>query len=240
MKYINISAYKFIALPSETLVPLKAALLENTANWGIKGSILLSTEGINLFVAADPQAITRFTDYLNAIPEFSDLTYKRSESDHIPFKRMRVRIKEEIICMNRPEIEPEKQTAPYIEPEELKQWYAEHRDMVVLDTRNTYEFEVGTFDQAVQLDIEHFNHFPAAVAKLPPEMKDKPIVTFCTGGIRCEKAAAYLLQQGFKNVWQLKGGILNYFEQCGGDYFQGNCFVFDERRAVDANLVVAK
>jgi len=236
MKYLNISAYKFTQLASETLPLLKEQLAQITLAYEIKGTILLSTEGINLFVAGKPQAITQFTHTLSTIPAFADITYKQSESEYIPFKRMLVRVKKEIIFMNHPEIQPEKETAPYIEPVELKQWYEQNRDMVVLDTRNNYEFEVGTFNKATHLNIENFSDFPAAVAALPDSMKTKPVVTFCTGGIRCEKAAAYLLNQGFSNVWQLKGGILNYFEQCGGDYFEGNCFVFDARRAVDSSL----
>ena len=153
---------------------------------------------------------------------------------------MMVRIKKEIIFMNQPEVQPEKETAPYVEPLELKKWYAENREMVILDTRNNYEVEVGTFDGATHLNIDNFSDFPKAVAALSEEMKTKPVVTFCTGGIRCEKAAAFLMKQGFTNVWQLKGGILNYFEQCGGANFQGNCFVFDARRAVDAALEEVK
>jgi UPF0176 protein len=240
MKYINLSAYKFIALPLDTLSLLKEQLAQSASTHAIMGTILLSTEGINLFVAGTPASITQFTDAISSIPAFSDLVYKKSESDDLPFRRMRVRIKKEIIYMNQPDIEPEKETAPYVEPAELKQWYAENRDMVILDTRNTYEFDVGTFDGATHLNIENFSDFPDAVATLPDAMKTKPIVTFCTGGIRCEKAAAYLMKQGFTNVWQLKGGILNYFEQCGDAYFQGNCFVFDARRAVDAGLEEVK
>lgn len=238
MKYINLSAYKFVKLEQAELINLQKKLMQQASAHEIKGTILLSTEGINLFVAGKPDLVDLFVLDLQQIPAFSDLWFKSSESDYVPFKRMLVRIKKEIIFMNHPDIEPEKTTAPYLEPEQLKQWYAENKDMVVLDTRNDYEFNVGTFSQAIQCHIENFSDFPDAVAKLPESFKKKPVVTFCTGGIRCEKAAAYLLKQGFENVWQLKGGILNYFEQCGGEYFQGDCFVFDAREAVNSKLEV--
>lgn len=236
IKYLNIAGYKFVNLAKESLLSLKEQLTEQTQKLAIKGTILLSTEGINLYVAGTAETIHLFTTFLGKIPEFTGLWFKRSESTDIPYKRMFVRIKKEIISLHRPEIQPEKQTAPYLEPKELRQWYAQNKDMVILDTRNTYELNVGTFAQAINLNIENFTDFPQAAAALPEEMKEKPIVTFCTGGIRCEKASAYLINLGFKNVWQLNGGILNYFEQCGGDYFNGNCFVFDERGAIDPNL----
>lgn len=236
MIYLNLSAYKFVTLESTTLPLLQHTLKENALDHEIKGTILLSTEGINLFLAGKPESLHLFIKCIQEIPAFSDIWFKFSESDFIPFKRMLVRIKKEIITMNRPEIEPEKATAPYLEPEQLKEWYAQHKDIVILDTRNNYEVDAGTFDQAIHCNIENFSDFPQAVEQLPDSLKTKPIITFCTGGIRCEKAAAYLLTQGFQNVWQLKGGVLNYFEQCGGAYFNGECFVFDDRSTVGSSV----
>ncbi|MDF3054613.1 MAG: Rhodanese-related sulfurtransferase [Gammaproteobacteria bacterium] len=236
MNQLNISGYKFIDLSSKDLSLYQALLKEKALSLEIKGSILLSPEGINLFLAGLPERIKSFVDYLKEFSEFADIWCKESLSGNIPFKRLRVRIKEEIIAMKTPGIVPSKKTAPYVTPAELKEWYQTNKDMIVLDTRNTYEYELGTFDQALTLDIETFREFPQAVSTLSEDMRKKTIVTFCTGGIRCEKAAAHLLNQGFENVWQLEGGILNYFEQCGGEYFQGKCFVFDERTAIDASL----
>jgi UPF0176 protein len=236
MKYLNLSGYKFISLAAETLPLLREQLIQSAREHHIKGSILLSPEGINVFIAAEEAAIGAFIAHMQALPGLADLWFKKSESDSLPFKRMRVRIKDEIITMKQPDIHPEQHTAPYIEPDELKRWYEENKEMVMLDTRNNYEFNIGSFDGATHLDIENFSDFPQAVAKLPESWKTKPIVTFCTGGIRCEKAAAYLLNQGFTQVQQLKGGIIHYFEQCGGKYYNGNCFVFDSRLAVDPNL----
>jgi len=152
-----------------------------------------------------------------------------------------VKIKKEIIPMGDPEIRPSEFTAPYLPPADLKTWMDEKRDFLLLDTRNDYEIAVGTFEGAKDLGISHFRDFTRATEKLTTEgfnevSKDQPIVTFCTGGIRCEKAAALLVKQGFKNVYQLEGGILNYFEQCKDVHYQGQCFVFDWRLAVNGDL----
>ena len=236
MTYLNIAGYQFVDLSTEFIADLQILLKKKAAQDGIKGTILLSTEGINLFLAGIENTAQQWMDDLRRFPEFSGLTFKLSRSNHLPFKKMIVRIKPEIISMYQSHIRPTQKTAPYLEPEQLKQWYDQHKDMIVLDTRNDYEFERGTFAHAIQLNIQQFSDFPKAVEKLSDEMKKKPIVTFCTGGIRCEKAAAYLLEQGFSEVWQLKGGILNYFETCKAEYFHGDCLVFDGRVAVNTNL----
>lgn len=236
MKYTNISAYRFIDLEELSLIDLRIKLKNKALKLQIKGTILLSQEGINLYVAGKPLTIDLFKNFLNELKEFKNLTYKESLSDSIPFKRLLVKIKQELIPLGYPEVQPAKFTAPHLSPEEFKKWYEEERDMVVLDTRNDYEVDFGTFDKAIDLSIQHFRHFPAAIKALPDTIKEKPIVTFCTGGIRCEKAAAYLLQQGFKEVYQLDGGILNYFDKCGDAYYQGSCFVFDNRAAVNPKL----
>ena len=138
-------------------------------------------------------------------------------------------------CLDR-SLLSEGRNAAYKAFSELKKWYQEKHDMIVLDTRNDFEVKLGTFENAMDLHIEHFREFSDAVDLLPADLKEKPIVTFCTGGIRCEKAAELMLQKGFKNVYQLDGGILNYFEKCGGDFYRGDCFVFDQRVAVNSEL----
>ncbi len=233
---LNVSAYRFVRLAPERLVSIKADLLSKANDLALKGTVLLSTEGINLFVAAPTAAVEAFFTHLNRYAEFTDLPRKDSFSQEQPFTRMLVRIKKEIISMGRPEVVPEEKTAPHLSAQELKQWYNDKKDMVILDTRNDYEVDLGTFKDAVDLNIETFRAFPDAVRELPEDYKDKPVVTFCTGGIRCEKAAEYMLQQGFKEVYQLDGGILKYFEECGGDHYDGECFVFDKRVAVDSDL----
>ncbi len=211
-------------------------LKQKAQDLNIKGTILLSTEGINAFVAGSRENIDAYVNFLRGFPEYADLGFKESESSEIPFTKILVRIKNEIVTMGHSEIQPEKSTAPYISPETLKQWYDEKRDFIIVDTRNDYEYALGTFDQAVDLNIESFREFPDAVQVLPAQVKQKPVVTFCTGGIRCEKAAELMSQKGFKEVYQLEGGILNYFEKIGSDHYHGECFVFDKRLSVDSNL----
>ncbi|MDF2868065.1 MAG: rhodanese-related sulfurtransferase, partial [Gammaproteobacteria bacterium] len=125
----------------------------------------------------------------------------------------------------------------YLSPNEFKQWLDAKKDVMILDTRNAFEMEYGTFENAVNLNLEKFTQFPDAIERLDSSAKEKPVVMFCTGGIRCEKASAVMLNQGYKQVYQLEGGILNYFQQCGGAHYQGSCFVFDERVALDSNLM---
>lgn len=235
MKIVNIAAYKFVTLKEAALPQWRIELKEKALQCDLKGTILLSTEGINLILAGSHNDIDAYKNFLERYSVFQGLFYKESFSDYKPFTRMLVRLKKEIISMGRPEIEPEQKTAPRLSPQAFKQWYQEKRDMIVLDTRNDYEFEMGTFENAVDLNLETFRAFPDAIDLLPDSMKEKPVVTFCTGGVRCEKAAQLMLDKGFKEVYQLDGGILNYFEQCGGDFYHGECFVFDQRVALDSD-----
>lgn len=232
--FINIAAYKFVKL--DRLADRKAHLLPFCKSRGLKGTILLSKEGINLFLAGEREPIEQFLAELRSQPEFCDLTVKESVSDHQPFSRMLVRLKKEIISMGVDSIQPAETTSPKISAHQLKEWLDEGRDITLLDTRNDYEVEIGTFENATPIGIDHFRRFPAAVSKLPQSMREKPVVMFCTGGIRCEKAGPLMEQNGFDQVFQLDGGILKYFEECGGEHYQGDCFVFDKRVAVDPDL----
>src|SRR5262249_5606336 len=144
-----------------------------------------------------------------------------------PFRRMLVKVKQEIIAFGVAGIEPGRTTSTKLAPQTLKQWLDEGRPVTLLDTRNDYEVRLGTFENAVTLGIDHFRSFPAAVRELPAAMKQQPIVMFCTGGIRCEKAGPLMEREGFEQVFQLDGGILKYFEECGGEHYDGECFVFD-------------
>lgn len=231
---LNIAAYKFAEL--QGLPELRERLRAECRAAALKGSILLSPEGINLFVAGEPAAVEQLLATLRSIPGLENLAEKRSESTEQPFNRMLVKIKEEIIAFGVEGINPARHTSPRITAKELKQWIDEGREFTLLDTRNTYEVKLGTFAGATTLPIRHFRKFPEAVAQLPEEMKDRPVVSFCTGGIRCEKAAPYLEMAGFREVLQLEGGILKYFEECGGAHWNGECFVFDKRVGVDPSL----
>ena len=231
---INIAAYQFAGLTN--LKEWRAELLEVCRAAGLKGTILLSTEGINLFMAGAAEGVGTVLAEIRRRPGLENLQAKYSESAHQPFTRLLVRIKKEIIAFGVPGIDPAKRTSPKIEPHQLKQWLDEGRPVTLLDTRNDYEVKLGTFRGARTMDLDHFRNFPAAVAALPEEMKEQPIVMFCTGGIRCEKAGPYMEREGFKSIYQLEGGILKYFEDCGSAHYDGECFVFDHRVGVDPAL----
>jgi UPF0176 protein len=233
-EFVNIAAYKFTSL--DRLAERKQEFLPLCRRLNLRGTILLSPEGINIFLAGKRQEIDQFLAFLQAQPEFSDLEFKESFSDHQPFNRMLVRLKREIISMGVPEIRPGQRTSPKISAKELKSWLDEGKEVCLLDVRNDYEVEVGTFENAIPIGVDHFRKFPAATRALPAELREKPIVMFCTGGIRCEKAGPLMESQGFRNVYQLDGGILKYFEECGGAHYQGQCFVFDKRVALNPNL----
>lgn len=230
----NISCYRFTPLTG--LKELRARLLDQCHAAGLKGTILLAPEGINMFLAGPRAAIDALVDTLRTLPGLADLAPKYSESEHQPFNRMLVRLKKEIIAFGIDGIDPAQRTSPKLPAATLKQWLDEGRPITLLDTRNDYEVKLGTFRGAKDLRIDHFREFPAASRRLPDELKSQPVVMFCTGGIRCEKAGPFLEREGFSTVYQLDGGILKYFEEVGHDHYDGECFVFDQRVGVDPAL----
>jgi UPF0176 protein len=239
MSTLNISAYKFVGL--DDLVALRESLRARCEAWALKGTILLAPEGINLFLAGSREAIDTFMDALREDARFADIVPKESYSDAPPFKRMRVRLKKEIITMRAPLIRPELGRAPAVAPATLRRWLDQGHDddgrpVVLLDTRNDYEVDVGTFEQVVDYRLSSFTGFPDAVAADRERFDGKTVVSFCTGGIRCEKAAIHMQGIGIEHVYQLEGGILKYFEDVGGAHWRGDCFVFDGRGALDPNL----
>ncbi|WP_414663055.1 oxygen-dependent tRNA uridine(34) hydroxylase TrhO [Horticoccus sp. 23ND18S-11] len=230
----NISAYKFT--PLADLPALRTRVLTSADALHLKGTVLLSPEGINVFVAGRDDDVAAFVARLHTVPGLDDLVIKDSASHAQPFGHMRVKIKREIIAFGVPGIDPARKPSPKLSPQRLKEWLDEGRPVTLLDTRNDYEVALGTFRGALPAGIARFRDFPAAVRRLPPELKEQPIVMFCTGGIRCEKAGPFMQQEGFREVFQLDGGILNYFAQCGGEHYHGECFVFDERVGLDPAL----
>lgn len=234
LSIVNIAAYRFAQLGA--LPALRAELLALCRANQLRGTILLSAEGINLFIAGESTGVEALLTRLRLIPGLGQLEAKYSQTAHQPFRRMLVRLKREIIAFGVPGIDPARRTSPKLSPQQLKAWLDEGRPLTLLDTRNDYEVKLGTFENALTAGVDHFRDFPAAVAKLPAELKDQTIVLFCTGGIRCEKAGPYMESQGFSNVLQLEGGILKYFEDCGGAHYRGECFVFDQRVGVDPAL----
>jgi UPF0176 protein len=235
----NIAAYKFTRLDDPDA--LAAALQDRALALNLKGTVLLAQEGINLFLAGSESGIRAFVDALTTDPRFAGLETKTSWSAGQPFRKLRVKVKPEIIRMNHPAIQPASGRAPAVDAATLKRWLDAGQDdggreVVTLDTRNAFEADVGTFRNAIDWRIGKFTEFPAALQAHKDELAGKTVVSFCTGGIRCEKAAILMREAGVENVWQLDGGILKYFEDAGHAHFNGECFVFDERRAVDASL----
>ncbi|MDF2529903.1 MAG: hypothetical protein K0Q57_783 [Gammaproteobacteria bacterium] len=232
MQIVNISTYKFVELSD--IESLQADFKQKLLALGLKGTVVFSPEGTNIMLAGPREAIDAFGDYLRADARFADIKFKESLSETQPFKRLFVKLKKSLVP-GADWVNPAKFTAPALSPEELKQWLEEGRDFTLIDTRNDYEVQLGTFENAVEFKLETFNEFPEKIesAKLD---RDKPLVMFCTGGIRCEKASPVAVKAGFKEVYQLEGGILNYFERCGSAHYRGDCFVFDERVAVTPSL----
>ena len=232
--FTHLAAYRFA--PLEGLRPLRARLRLLCRDLDLKGTILLSHEGVNLFVAGTAEALAGLLAVLRALPGLEDFDGKYNPCDHQPYNRMLVRLKKEIISFGVEGIEPARHTSPKLAPAELKRWLDEGRPVTLLDTRNDYEVKLGTFKNALTLPIRKFRDFPDAVRALPDELKQQPVVMFCTGGIRCEKAGPFMERAGFENIHQLEGGILKYFEECGGAHYDGECFVFDQRTGVDPSL----
>ncbi|OHE76530.1 MAG: hypothetical protein A3F67_00200 [Verrucomicrobia bacterium RIFCSPHIGHO2_12_FULL_41_10] len=232
--FINLAGYQFITL--DHLPELKERLFHFCQQHEIKGTILLTPEGINFFVAGVRDSMAQLLGELRSIPGLANLEVKESESVEQPFRRMLVKIKNEIITFGVEGIEPARYSSPKLPAKTLKEWLDAGKKLILLDTRNDYEVRMGTFSGALPAGINHFRNFPDAVKKIPEELKEAAIVMFCTGGIRCEKAGPFMEREGFKNIFQLEGGILNYFKECGGAHYEGECFVFDKRVGVDSAL----
>lgn len=235
---LNISAYLFTRIDDPHAV--RARLLPRAVEAELRGTVIVAEEGINLFLAGEAELLRSFLDHLRADERFASLTTKESWSHDQPFRKMLVKVKREIIRMDRPAIRPESGRAPAVAPATLRRWLDqghddEGREVVMLDTRNAFEVDYGAFRDAVDWRIERFTQFPEAAAAAAPELQDKTIVSYCTGGIRCEKAAIHLRELGL-SAFQLEGGILGYFEQEGGVHWDGECFVFDEREALTPEL----
>ena len=239
---LNIAAYRFVDLPDREAL---AQRLKAMASEALKGTILLAEEGLNCFLAGAPDEVRRFLDELRADPRFAGLQAKESWSATQPFRKLRIRLKREIIRMDHPTIRPAAGRAPSVDAATLKRWLDAGRDdagrpVVMLDTRNAFEVAAGRFAGAIDWHLGKFTEFPQAVAAHREELAGKTVVSYCTGGIRCEKAAILMQEMGVEHVWQLEGGILQYFEDVGGPagapHYEGACVVFDDRQALDPAL----
>ncbi|MET0754714.1 MAG: sulfurtransferase [Pseudoxanthomonas sp.] len=236
---VNTAAYHFVSIADP---PALAAQLREWAEAGaLRGTALVAPEGVNLFLAGEEGAVHAFYERLQGDPRFAPLRVKYSRSATQPFARLKVKLKREIISFRRDDASPLQGRAPAVAPATLAHWLRQGHDdagkrVVLLDTRNRQEVEYGTFAGALTLPIDRFTDLPAAVQPHRAALADATVVSFCTGGIRCEKAALWMQAEGMHNVLQLDGGILGYFEQVGGLGYDGRCFVFDERVALDAEL----
>jgi UPF0176 protein len=234
---LNISSYRFVELPDAS--ELQPLLHQRAEQLQLKGTVLLAPEGINLFLAGSAQSIHAWLDQLRNDPRFQGLEAKESWSPTQPFKRLKVKLKNEIIRMDWPLLGRER--APSVDAPTLKRWLDqghddEGRPIKLLDTRNAFEVDQGAFDEAVDWRITKFTEFPQALAEHKQELAGHTVVSYCTGGIRCEKAAWLLQEQLDTPAYQLEGGILKYFELAGGAHYHGGCFVFDERETLGADL----
>ncbi|HSF71879.1 MAG TPA: rhodanese-related sulfurtransferase [Methylotenera sp.] len=242
-KYLTAALYKFVSLPN--YAALQPAVHAACVAHKIKGTILLAEEGINGTIAGLPADVHAVLEFLRTDAafegKFSTLEHKESYADEHPFYRMKVKLKKEIVTMGVPSVNPNNTVGTYVKPEDWNALIADP-DVIVLDTRNDYEVHIGTFKGAVNPETTTFREFPEYVAQNLDKTKHKKVAMFCTGGIRCEKASSYMLEQGFEAVYHLQGGILKYLETVPEEQslWQGECFVFDQRVAVKHGLEVGE
>ena len=235
MKIANITGYKFIPIKDELV--LQETILQRSTNLNLKGTVLISRKGINFSVSGNKNNIDKFLLFIRSDSRFADVDVKITYNEYQPFRKMLVRIKKEIISMGIEEIDPFKFTGQKISPKELNKKLNNNENIVLLDTRNEYEVRLGTFKNAIDLNLDSFRDFPKEIEKLRKKLNGKEVVMFCTGGIRCEKASALMLKNGFENIQQIDGGVINYFKETGGRHWNGDCFVFDDRVALDKDLL---
>jgi UPF0176 protein len=235
-----IAAYRFVEI--DDCQSLRERLEADARERGLKGTVLIATEGINLSLAGPDADIQAWLAALRADPRFTALELKTHRTTKSPFQRLRVKLKPEIIRMNQPTVRPQAGRAPAVDAATLARWLQagrcdEGRELVMLDTRNGFEVDAGAFEGAIDWRLAKFSDFPAALQAHQAELQGKTVVSYCTGGIRCEKAALWMAEAGIDKVLQLDGGILRYFEQApGAPGWRGDCFVFDERTGLDAAL----
>ncbi|MGZ8983969.1 MAG: oxygen-dependent tRNA uridine(34) hydroxylase TrhO [Methylotenera sp.] len=242
-QYLTAALYKFVSLPD--FKALQAPILAACESHNIKGTLLLAEEGINGTIAGLSVDIHSVLDFLRTNPlfenRFSDLEHKESFASEHPFYRMKVKLKKEIVTLGVPGVSPTKRVGTYVKPEDWNALISDP-DVILIDTRNDYEVDIGTFEGAIDPKTTTFREFPEYVAKHFDKTKHKKVAMFCTGGIRCEKASSYMMEQGFEEVYHLQGGILKYLETMPEEQsmWQGECFVFDQRVAVKHNLAVGE
>lgn len=235
--YLVSAFYKFTALNKEDLPLFKEKIEKRAQELKIRGLFLLGTEGVNSTISGEAEACAEFRDYVAKEILGGELTNKDSLSSFVPFRAFKLKIKKEIVTLGDTSVVPESEHLNHLTPQEWKEVLDNDPDAVVIDTRNWYETEIGKFKRALDLNMNEFNEWAGKVKELKIE-KDRKVLIYCTGGIRCEKAIIEMQKQGFENVYQLEGGILKYFEDIpeSKEQWDGECFVFDRRVAVDTQL----
>lgn len=235
MTLVVATFYKFVNLPD--CAKLRHPLQAHCQAENIRGTILLAPEGINGTIAGTRSGIDSVLAWLHTDPRFADLEHKESTAEGFPFERLKVRLKREIVTLGIPEANPNQQVGVYVDPQDWNHLISDP-DVLVIDTRNQYEVNIGTFKGAKNPETHSFRQFPDYVQQQLDPQKHKKVAMFCTGGIRCEKASSFMLSQGFEQVYHLKGGILKYLEEVPAEesLWQGECFVFDQRVAIQHGL----
>jgi len=239
-RFLNVSGYAFVAL--DCLAEQREALYRQALACGLKGSVVLAAEGINLFVAGTEQGVREWLAQIRETPPLTTLETKESWSDRLPFRHLRVKVKREIIRMDQPQVHPGAGRAPAVDAATLARWLDSGcddagREVRLLDTRNAFEVDIGAFEGAIDWRLDKFSEFPAALAAHRAELAGRTVVSYCTGGIRCEKAALAMLSAGLEHVYQLDGGVLSYFEHLpAAPHWRGRCFVFDGRETLGPDL----
>jgi UPF0176 protein len=232
MNYKVLLFYKYVELEQPERI------IEEHLNWclqnHIKGRVFFAKEGVNGTVSGLAENIEKYKSHLTSFPEFKYMWFKEDDADEHAFKKMHVRLKNEIIHGDLTEVSIE-HGGKKLSPEELLKFYENGKDFIIVDARNWYESEIGKFKNAIAPPMKNFREWKKVVDKDLKDFKDKTVVTYCTGGIRCEKASAYMVEKGFKDVYQLDGGIFNFIKKFPDTYWEGGMFVFDERRVVNPN-----
>jgi UPF0176 protein len=237
MTWVVATFYKFVPLTEPAA--LRNQLLERCEGWGLRGTVLLAAEGLNATVAGSRQGIDQLLAWLQEHPAIGPFNHQESSAPTVPFQRLKVKLKQEIVTLGRPEINPAHQAVgTYVAPQDWNQVITDP-GVVVIDARNDFEAKLGTFEGAVNPQTQSFRDLPGYVATHLDPARHRQVAMFCTGGIRCEKATAYLIEQGFERVYHLQGGILNYLKTVPQErsLWRGDCFVFDDRVAVDHQLL---
>ncbi|MBA2710234.1 MAG: rhodanese-related sulfurtransferase [Tatlockia sp.] len=233
--YIIICFYEFV--PLANYESMREPLLEMMRTTNVKGTIILASEGLNGSFCGLKEEIEPLMNHLKSYPELQNLDFKETFNDFNPFAKAKVKLRKEIVSMGIDNVDPRPQPGTHLSPEEWNKLISDP-EVILIDTRNDYEVQLGTFKNAINPNTENFRDFPAYVEEQLIAKKDQKIAMYCTGGIRCEKSTAYLRQLGFNEVYQLNGGILNYLEKIPEEnsLWEGSCFVFDDRVALDKNL----